>query len=125
MELSNGQLAAAELLAARARAPEQKGSETQSGCHLAQRTSQCELLSATHGATNGNERVRPTPSWHGSTKGRFVGWNVTQQQAPSFYYILLKARRTVQNWQLLAPAAALSAAVTALLIKVGLLGVDA
>jgi hypothetical protein len=50
---------------------------------------------------------------------------VTQQQAPSFYFTLLKARRTEQNWQLLARAAALSAAVTALLIKVGLTGVDA
>jgi len=55
----------------------------------------------------------------------FVGWNIAQRQAPSFDFPLLKARRTVQNWQLWATAAALSAAVTALLIKVGVQGVDA
>ena len=38
---------------------------------------------------------------------------------------LPNARRSVQNWQLWAVAAALSAAVTALLIKVGVQGVDA
>ena len=83
------------------------------------------MLSATHGATNGNERVRPASSWHGSSKGRFVGWNVAKRQAPSFYSPLLKTTRPVQNWQLWAVAAALSAAVTAILVKVGVQGVDA
>ncbi|MCP9891445.1 EamA family transporter [Cyanobium sp. Aljojuca 7D2] len=104
--LIDGQQAAAELPAARPAAPQQNGSEPQSRFHLA-------------------ERVRPAPPWHGSTKRRFVGWNVAQRQASSFDFPLLKARRTVQNWQLWATAAALSAAVTALLIKVGVQGVDA
>jgi len=72
---------------------------------LAERTSRCDLLSAPHGATNGSERVRPAASWHGSTKGRFIGWNDAQRQAPSFYFPLLTARRPVQNWQLWAVAA--------------------
>ena len=83
------------------------------------------LLSAPHGARNGSERVRPASSWHGSTKERFVGWNVAQRQAPSFYFPLFKATRPLQNWQLWTVAAALSAAVTALLVKVGVQGVDA
>ena len=125
MELSYGRLAVPEPSAARPTAPEQNGSAPQSGCHLAQRTSRCKLLSAPHGATNGNERVRPASSWHGSTEGRFVGWNVAQRQAPSFYFSLLKATRPVQNWQLWAAAAAVFAALTALLIKLGVQGVDA
>ena len=46
-------------------------------------------------------------------------------QLPSLGPPHLWARRTVQNWQLWAVASALSAAVTALLIKVGVQGVDA
>ena len=116
MELSNGQLAVAELPAARPAALSR----------TVQRRSPCiTLLSATHGATNGNELVRPAPSWSGSTKGSLVGWNVAQRQASSFHFTFLKARRPVQNWQLWAVAAALSAAVTAILLKVGVQGVDA
>lgn len=65
------------------------------------------------------------PSWHGSAKGSFVSWDATHRHAPSLEISFLKARRPVQNWQLWATAAALSAAVTALLIKVGVQGVDA
>jgi len=47
------------------------------------------------------------------------------RQTPSLEITVLKARLPVQTWQLWATAAALSAAVTALLIKVGVQGVDA
>ena len=65
------------------------------------------------------------PSWYGSAKGRLLCWVSAHRQAPSLAIPLPKARRPVQTWQLWATAAALSAAVTALLIKVGVQGVDA
>ena len=49
---------------------------------------------------------------------RLASANSLRSQLPN-------AKRSVQNWQLWAVAAALSAAVTALLIKVGVQGVDA
>ena len=54
----------------------------------------------------------------GSSPLRLASSNSLRSQLPN-------ARRSVQNWQLWAVAAALSAAVTALLIKVGVQGVDA
>jgi len=56
--------------------------------------------------------------------GLLVGMAPTDR-APSLVISLPKATLPVQNWQLWATAAALSAAVTALLIKVGVQGVDA
>ena len=49
---------------------------------------------------------------------RLASANSLRSQLPN-------AKRSVQNWQLWAVAAALSAAVTALLVKVGVQGVDA
>ena len=79
------------------------------------------LLSAPRVDTSGLNQ----PSWHGSAKGSSVCWDVIHRHAHSLEIPLPKARRPVQTWQLWATAAAISAAVTALLIKVGVQGVDA
>ena len=66
------------------------------------------------------QRKAPQPQtlFSGLVNRRLASANSLRSQLPN-------ARRPVQNWQLWAVAAALSAAITALLVKVGVQGVDA